>query len=120
MTSEHLNLVKLCVGVYHIDQLRASQAAQISGYSEPFPRHVTRMRPRRSVELLNGGSLYWVIKGLILCRQEIVALETVFDSIMGRRCAIILDPNLIRTKPIRRRPFQGWRYLYADDTPPDL
>ncbi len=120
MTAKHLNLVKLCVGVRHIDQLRTSQAEQIRRNQDGYPRHITRMRPRRSAALLNGGSLYWVIKGMILCRQEIFALETVFGSDLVRRCAIILDPNLIRTKPTRRRPFQGWRYLYVEETPPDL
>lgn len=89
----------------------------------PYPtgerRHVTRMWPKREDEVL-GGSLYWVIKGQILCRQKILRLERIEGADEILRCGLVLDPQVIRTEPAPRRPFQGWRYLPPDQTPPDL
>ena len=84
------------------------------------PRHVTRMWPKQERALLNGGSVYWVIKGFIQCRQRIVRLDEVFGQDGIRRCAIVLEPELIRTTSAPKRPFQGWRYLKPDDAPIDL
>jgi hypothetical protein len=78
------------------------------------------MWPRRESELLNGGSLYWVVKGAILCRQRIVQLDRVEGQDGILRCGIILDPKVIRTEAAPRRPFQGWRYLTPEDAPRDL
>lgn len=88
--------------------------------SDGFARHVTRSFPTRAEELLRGGSIYWVIQGEILCRQRILRLDTVSGDDGIRRCAIVLDPLLIRTTPTLKRPFQGWRYLAATDAPRDL
>lgn len=85
-----------------------------------LPRHVTRMWPKREAELLRGGSIFWVIKGLVQCRQQIIRLDEVIGSDGIRRCAIVLQPELIRTQSVLKRPFQGWRYLQAADAPPDL
>ena len=85
-----------------------------------LPRHVTRMWPKREAEILNGGSIYWVIKGVIQARQRVLRLDEVTGSDGIRRCAIVLDPELIRTTPALKRPFQGWRYLQVADAPPDL
>ena len=85
-----------------------------------MPRHVTRMWPKRADELLDGGSIYWVIKGLVLARQRIVRLDEVDRGDGIRRCAIVLDPDLRRTESAPRRPFQGWRYLAGSDAPRDL
>ncbi|SET76250.1 DUF1489 family protein [Oceanicella actignis] len=119
-----LHLVKLCVGVERPEELERWQAlraerARAAG-ADPRPRHLTRMRPRRADELLAGGSLYWVMKGAILARQRILALEEATAEDGSPRCAIVLDPALIRTAPAPRRAFQGWRYLRADEAPPDL
>lgn len=78
------------------------------------------MWPRREAALLNGGSLYWVIKGVIQARQRVVRLDEVTGEDGVRRCAIVLDPAVIRTGPAPRRPFQGWRYLASGDAPKDL
>jgi hypothetical protein len=78
------------------------------------------MWPRREDEIVPGGSLYWVIKGLILVRQEIARLEEAVGEDGVRRCAIVLKPGLVRTEARPRKPFQGWRYLAAADAPPDL
>lgn len=78
------------------------------------------MWPRRDEELLNAGSLYWVVKGLILCRQRIVRLDRVEGKDGILRCGIIMDPKVVQTEAAPRRPFQGWRYLSPEDAPRDL
>ncbi|MEO8530940.1 MAG: DUF1489 domain-containing protein, partial [Deltaproteobacteria bacterium] len=83
-------------------------------------RHITRMWPKAEKQLLAGGSLYWVIKGAVMCRQRIVRLDEVIGADGNRRCGIIMDPTVIRTASVPRRPFQGWRYLDPADSPPDL
>ncbi len=116
--AECIHLVKLCVGVDSLEQLIAWREKR---YTKGEPnRHVTRMFPRRAGEILNGGSLYWVIKGHIQARQRIIALEEVTGGDGIRRCAIVMEPELIRTVAARRRPFQGWRYLAPENAPPDL
>ena len=77
------------------------------------------MWPKRADEVLAGGSLYWVIKGVILVRQRIIAIDDVVDD-HGPRCGLFLDPELVRTAPQPRRAFQGWRYLEPKDAPADL
>ena len=85
-----------------------------------MPQHVTRMWPKREAELLNGGSIFWVIKGVILCRQKILRLDEYHSADGIRRCAIVSDPTLVRVEATPKRAFQGWRYLTADDAPSDL
>ena len=68
---------------------------------------------------MDGGSLYWVFKGVILIRQRIAAIETVGEG-AHRRCEILLDETLIATAPPPRRAFQGWRYLETQDAPVDF
>ena len=102
------------------DDLVAWQSTKRAQTADGYPRHVTRMWPKREAEVLNGGSIYWVVKGVILCRQRVLRLDEVIGSDGIRRCAIVLQPDLIRTQNSLRRPFQGWRYLPAADAPPDL
>ena len=78
------------------------------------------MWPKRADEVLNGGSLYWVFKGMVLARQRILRLDARQGAYGVLRCALVLDPAVIRTEPQPRRPFQGWRYLAPDDAPRDL
>ena len=119
-----LHLVKLCVGAGSVGELerwQAERAAARAAAGEDFrPRHVTRMRPRRAEQLVEGGSLYWVIRGLISVRQRIEALVPVTGTDGIERCAIVLAPELVRVAPRPRGAFQGWRYLAAEDAPPDL
>ncbi|MDH3666875.1 MAG: DUF1489 domain-containing protein [Paracoccaceae bacterium] len=119
-----LHLVKLCVGVDTVAELSQWQskraADRLAQGLDPRPRHVTRMWPRRADELLRGGSLYWVIRGVIRVRQKIAALEEVTGADGIRRCAIIFEPPLIPTSARTRRAFQGWRYLRAEDAPSDI
>lgn len=115
-----LNLVKLCVGAERVEDLLDWQRSPRAKGSDGLPRHVTRMWPKRATELLEGGSIYWVFKGLVLCRQRIHRLDEVVREDGIKRCAIVLDPNVVRTRAQPRRPFQGWRYLATMDAPTDL
>ena len=115
-----VHLLKLCVGAESVDDLTDWQASDRAKGPDGLPRHITRMWPRREAEVLNGGSIYWVFKGVILARQPIVR----FDEVRGQdgilRCALVHDPDVRRTEAAPRRPFQGWRYLDPKDAPGDL
>jgi hypothetical protein len=113
-----VHLVKLCVGVSEVDELESWIAEARAGRDELS--HTTRMFPKRKDEILPKGSLYWVVRGLILCRQPIAALTPVTDAEGIERCRIEFEPKIILVRPTPRRAFQGWRYLEAEDTPPDL
>lgn len=109
-----LHLIKLCVGCETVEDL-----ARRRPEAGPPWRLRTRQTPKRADELLDGGSLYWVFKGAVLCRQRLLGVETTRDGgIEG--CNLLLDPRLVRVAPSPRRPFQGWRYLSEADAPPDL
>lgn len=112
-----LNLIKLCVGADGPEDLLAWQRQR---FGDGPASHVTRMWPRREAELLDGGSIYWVFKGVLLARQRIMALQERVGEDGIRRCALILDPELVLVAAVPRRPFQGWRYLAGSDAPPDL
>jgi hypothetical protein len=118
-----INIVKLCVGADSVEDLAEWQIGQMQRAKkaklDPRPVCGTRMWPKRVDEVLDGGSLYWVIKGVIAVRQRIVEIAEVSDE-HGLRCGLYLDPHLQRTAPQPRRAFQGWRYLEAKDAPPDL
>lgn len=115
-----INLIKLCVGIDTVEALEAWQAMRRKELPGELPRHVTRMWPKREADLLDGGSLYWVIKGQVLCRQKILRLDEVRGEDGIRRCGIVLEPVLHRTTSAIKRPFQGWRYLKPEDAPADL
>ncbi len=119
-----LHLIKLSVGSESVADLAAWQAGAPSrNRAQGLPEgifHVTRMWPRRAAELLAGGSIYWVIRGLVQVRQRLVSLDERIGQDGIRRCALRLDPELIRVQPQPKRPFQGWRYLKAKDAPSDL
>jgi hypothetical protein len=112
-----IHILKLCVGAESIDDLSDWQDAHFAGRN---PEHVTRMWPKRQAEVTDGGSLYWVIKGIVLCRQRITGMEERRWSDGIPRCALILDPEIVRTEAQPRRAFQGWRYLEPKDAPRDL
>jgi hypothetical protein len=123
-----VHIVKLCVGADSIEELQAFQAWQMeqalkaraaAGGPRLAPVCGTRAWPKRKPDVLAGGSLYWVIKGVILVRQKIIAIEPVTDD-HGERCGLYLDAQLVRTEPRAKRPFQGWRYLETGDAPADL
>jgi hypothetical protein len=113
-----LHIAKLAVGVRDIDHIRALQAERLR--SNPPLRHRTRNFPRRGPEVLDGGSLYWVISGSMLARQRIVDIvEDKRDG--GEKCAaFLLDTEVVPLIGRPTRPFQGWRYLAAEAAPADL
>jgi hypothetical protein len=119
-----LHLIKLCVGADSLGDLCEWMAARMRDATKRgAPRrhaHVTRMTPKRSEELLDGGSLYWVIKGQIAARQTIVGVEPFMDSDGIGRCKLWLDGDVVAVAPRPMRAFQGWRYYQANDAPPDL
>lgn len=115
-----LNILKLCVGADSVEDLTEWQDLHRHLWPAGRTEHVTRMWPKRETEVLDGGSLYWVIKGVILARQRILGLEPRQGADGITRCALVLDAEIIRTAPAPRRPFQGWRYLASEDSPRDL
>lgn len=120
LTEPSLHLIKLCVGAHGVEDLSAWQTARLAASGAANPVQVTRMRPKRTAELLAGGSLYWVFKGQILARQRIVRLDETTRDDGASACAIVLSRDITLTYAAPRRPFQGWRYLPAADAPRDL
>lgn len=113
-----LHLIKLCVGIHDVEHLRAVQAARL--VTDPPLLHRTRQWPKRAAEILGGGSLYWVIAGQLQCRQRVTDIRA-DQRPDGSACAALeLDPTLVLVEPRPTRPFQGWRYLKAEEAPADL
>lgn len=119
-----LNLIKLCVGAESLDDLlswgerRLSEMAAADKEVQLF--HTTRMMPRQAEQLLEGGSLYWVIKGNVQARQRLVDIRPFTDDAGIKRCHLMLDNQIIATQWQPRRAFQGWRYLKGEGIPADL
>ena len=118
-----LHILKLCVGCDSVEDLRQWQqetlAKKRKNGEKPVLIHWTRMTPKRRDEVLDGGSLYWVIKGYVRVRHRILDLK------QGNRdgvphCGIVYEPKLVQTQLMSHRPFQGWRYLDPADAPPDV
>ena len=116
-----VHLVKLAVGIHSVSGLAERQRLRLERAGEGPARlsHVTRATPRRAAEILDGGSIYWVIRRAIRARQAILGIEPAVGDDGRTRCALILDPAIARVEPRPRRPFQGWRYLEAVDAPRD-
>lgn len=119
-----LHLVKLCVGVSTIEELQAwidfRRDEKRQRGEAPEQKHTTRMMPKRADELLDGGSLYWVIKGNIQVRQRLTDIRPFTDKEGIQRCDLVLAPKLVATEWQPRRAFQGWRYLKPEEAPADL
>jgi hypothetical protein len=117
-----LHLIKLAVGVETLSDLAARQqqrlVERIKRKETPELLHITRHRPKRSVELLNGGSIYWVVKGFITARQRLIDFRAVTRDGVPQ-CALVLDPKLVPVALRAQRAFQGWRYFEAKSAPPD-
>ncbi|KPF95649.1 lysophospholipase [Rhodopseudomonas sp. AAP120] len=119
-----LHMIKLAVGCDSVKELtsRVAERARLAK-AQGLPRqhfHVTRMVPKRDAELLDGGSLYWVIRGEIAARTRLIGIEPFRDGEGIARCRLIMEPKVVPVSPRPMRPFQGWRYLTAADAPPDL
>src|SRR3990172_7005836 len=119
-----VHLIKLCVGVETAKELAEWQDERLKSLKRagktPEHRHRTLQTPRRRDEVLDGGSLYWVIKGFVLVRQRVLDLKADVKDDGTACCGIVLDPELVATRPHPRRAFQGWRYIDAIDVPPDV
>jgi len=124
VTKPVLHLLKLSVGPASIADLadrhaRFREQALREG-RDPSPVHVARMVPSRRTEIAGRGSIFWVIKGILCCRQALTAIEPVTGADGIPRCRLVLGERLIPVTPRPCRPFQGWRYLSAQDAPADL
>jgi hypothetical protein len=119
-----LHLIKLCVGAASIEDLAAWQRGRLAELKKSGKKsqlfHTTFQTPKRQAELLDGGSLYWVIKGVIQVRQRIVGFGEGHKKDGSPCCLILLDAALVPVRPLSRRAFQGWRYFDAADAPADL
>ncbi len=112
-----LHLIKLAVGVEDVAHLRRIQTRRRQEHGEVF--HLTRMVPARAAALLDGGSIYWVLRGLVSARQRLLDIRAELDAEGRRRCRLLLDADLVEVERRPQRAFQGWRYLAAADAPPD-
>jgi hypothetical protein len=119
-----LHLIKLCVGADSVrdleDWIKEKLRDKRKRGEKPEHIHRTRMVPKRADELIDGGSLYWVIRGEIMCRQRIRAIRPFRDKDGVGRCGVVLEPKVVLVAPRPFRAFQGWRYLAVKDAPPDL
>jgi hypothetical protein len=117
-------MLKLCVGCDSIDDLEdwiREKRRRLGPDGRPDEHvHTTRMVPKRAEELLDGGSLFWVIKGQLSCRQRLVAVRPFTDGEGIGRCQLVLEPVVVAVSRRPYRPFQGWRYLDPDSAPSDL
>jgi hypothetical protein len=119
-----LHLLKLCVGVESIrdlDEWIEETRIHMKRLGRAYEQmHMTRMVPKRMDEITGGGSLYWVIKGQLCARQTIRDIRPFKDADGIGRCHLVLEPQVVPVEPRPCRPFQGWRYLKAEDAPRDL
>jgi hypothetical protein len=119
-----LHLIKLCVGCDSVKDLQDWIREKLKAEKKRTRRrehiHTTRMVPKRADELVDGGSLYWVIRGQVTCRQRILAVRPFVDRQGVGRCRLALEPKVVLVEPRLWRAFQGWRYLKPADAPRDL
>jgi len=113
-----LHIIKLCVGVEDVDHLAQLQKARLK--RDGMLAHITRNTPRQAEQVLQGGSLYWVIKRFVRVRQRIVGIEKGINAEGKPSCALVLDSTLVSTQLKEFRAFQGWRYFREEDSPADL
>lgn len=119
-----INLLRLAVGATDIDDLRSFQLGRSNDHLPdgfgPVVYTITKRFPKRAAELVDGGSIYWVVKGQIRVRQRIVAIDQVTDQAGEERARLVLAAEWILTLPTTCRPFQGWRYFEPSSAPIDL
>jgi hypothetical protein len=119
-----LHLIKLSVGTDSVadleDWIKLKLKEKKRRGQKPERVHTTRMVPKRAEELIAGGSIFWVIRGQIMCREKILAVRPFTDKDGIHRCRLVLDPKCVLVEPRPRSAFQGWRYLEDKDAPRDL
>ena len=113
-----IHLKKLCVGAKEIKDLCERQDLIRKKYDETI--HITRMFPKKNLDLMDGGSIFWVFKGFIKARQLIKGIDVYIGQDSIRRCKITLSEDIVLTTHKKERPFQGWRYLNVQDAPKDI
>jgi len=114
-----LHLIKLCVGADSVADLEDWIKQKTKGGKKEHI-HTTRMVPKRAEELIDGGSLFWVIRGEVTCRERILDIRPFTDKDGIGRCRIVMDGKVVLVEPRPRAAFQGWRYLVAKEAPRDL
>lgn len=115
-----VHLIKLSVGSESIETMQEWQMQRAQQQPDGLYYHMTRMWPKREADVLNGGSIFWVIKGEIQARQKVIRFDEKIGQDGIRRCGFVLEPEITRVVPTLKRPFQGWRYLEPADAPMDL
>ena len=119
-----VHLIKMAVGIESFSHLARVQKNRLQDLNKegepPVLRHWTRNSPTRAEEICAGGSLYWIIKGAVRARQKILSIDKHTSERSRKRCALVLDPTLVRTELKISRPIQGWRYLDPQAAPKDL
>ena len=123
MSESPVNIVKLAVGIQSVEELALIQRRFLGQPGIDANRgfyHSTKLMPKKHEAIVKSGSLYWVIKGVICARQKILSITKQEDPDGIKRCKIFLDNSIIKTAPVRKKPFQGWRYLKKNRTPADI
>jgi hypothetical protein len=119
-----LHLIKLCVGCDSVADLEEWVGRKLKEKKKrgqkPEHIHTTRMTPKRMEELLDGGSLFWVIRGEVMCREKLIDIRPFVDREGIARCRLVMDGKLVLVEPRPFRAFQGWRYYTHKDAPRDL
>ncbi|WP_374620760.1 DUF1489 family protein [Devosia sp.] len=119
-----IHMIKLCVGVATLEELEGYRGERAhwwgADHGEDVHVHRTRTMPKRRAEIEGQGSIYWVISGVIRCRQPILRLVEAVDEQGLKCCDIVMAPDMVRTVPRPKSPFQGWRYLAPEDAPADI
>ena len=117
-----MNLIKLCVGAQNVSDLynwQKNRLINYKGLGNNATFFITRMRPKRENDILNGGSIFWVFKGLILARQKIIGFDNFMSEDNISRCKVILNSKIILTDAYHKKSFQGWRYFSQQEAPKD-
>jgi hypothetical protein len=116
-----LHLIKLAVGIRDMEHLAEVQTGRrFEREGRTVVPGFTRRMPRRPDEIVDGGSIYWVIKGSVRCRQRILDFEQMQGEDGQSWCRLVLDPDLVTVMPVAKKAFQGWRYLSETEAPRDL
>ena len=113
-----VHLKKLAVGISSIENLKDRQSFIFDTYGEII--NFTRNKPKRVDELIEGGSLYWIINRKVFVRQKILEIKSFVLEDGKKSAGIVLQNKLIRVRPVSMKPFQGWRYYENEDVPPDI
>ena len=113
----------MAVGIESVTHLKKKQSERLKQTGAGSGNGLytfTRNVPKQAESLIDGGSIYWIIKKFIRVRQEILSIERHQNDKGKTICAIKIDPALKRVVARRQKAFQGWRYLKEKDAPEDL